>query len=536
MGCREGNAGERAAPPGAPLAGPFYYRTMRSFGLLLLAGLAGCAPAAPPGTVFYASGADLQSINPLLTIHPLARQVQRHVLFTTLVRYDTLLRLQPYLAEGWTWSPDRRVLTLALRGDVRWHDGAVTSARDVAYTLRTAGAPRTAYPRAGDLACLSKIEAPDARTVRLTFCRLQPDVPDVLADLAILPAHRLDRVPPESLRTAAFNERPVGNGPFRFVAHEPNRRWVFEANAGFPAALGGPPALSRFVVVVVDEPTTKLAGLTSGELHVAGIQPMHAAVVRRIPGLTVVDYPVLLAYGVFWNLRRQLFADVRLRRALTLALDRRQMVAAYLYGFGAVADGPVPPTHPAAVRLPAVPFDRGASRALLDSLGWRTGADGTRRRDGAALAFTLTTVGSADNVLEQLIQADLAAVGVRVRIHQLELGAFLAAAQNPAREYDALVTGIPGDLGLGYLRALFDSRRREGPQQYAQYASPAVDAALDAGDLAAVQRLVAADLPVTWLYHARGVQGMSRRLHGVRMDLRGELATVHQWHLEAAAR
>jgi peptide/nickel transport system substrate-binding protein len=211
------------------------------------------------------------------------------------------------------------------------------------------------------------------------------------------------------------------------------------------------------------------------------------------------------------------------------------MVAAYLYGFGEVAGGPVPPTHPLAARLPAVPFDRAVSRALLDSLGWRTGADGVRRRDGVELAFTLTTVGSADNVLEQLIQADLAAVGGRVRIRQLELGAFLAAAQNPAREYDALVTGIPGDLGLGYLRALFDSRRREGPQQYAQYANPAVDAALDAGDFAAVQRLVAAELPVTWLYHARGVQGTSRRLHGVRMDLRGELATVWQWRLEAAA-
>jgi peptide/nickel transport system substrate-binding protein len=509
---------------------------MRRLGPLLLAGLVGCAPAAPPGTAFYASGADLQSVNPLLTIHPLARQVQRHVLFTTLVRYDSLLRLQPYLAERWTWSPDHRVLTLALRGDVRWHDGMPTTARDVAYTLRTAQAPRAAYPRAGDLACLARIEAPGARTVRLTFCRPSADVPDVLADLAVLPAHLLERVPPESLRTAAFNERPVGNGPFRFVAHEPNRRWVFEANPDFPAALGGPPALRRLVVVVVDEPTTKLAGLVSGELHVAGIQPMHAAVVGRVPGLTVLDYPVLLAYGLFWNLRRPLFADARLRRALTLALDRRQMVAAYLYGFGAVADGPVSPAHPLAMRPPAVPFDRAASRALLDSLGWRAGADGARRRAGVELAFTLTTVGSADNVLEQLIQADLAAVGARVRIRQLELGAFLAAAQNPAREYDALVTGIPGDLGLGYLRALFDSRRREGPQQYAQYANPAVDAALDAGDLAAVQRRVAADLPVAWLYHARGVQGVSRSLHGVRMDLRGELATVQHWHLAEAVR
>jgi peptide/nickel transport system substrate-binding protein len=210
------------------------------------------------------------------------------------------------------------------------------------------------------------------------------------------------------------------------------------------------------------------------------------------------------------------------------------MVAAYLYGFGEVAGGPVPASHPRAVPVPVVPFGRAAARALLDSLGWRLDANGVRRRGNGELAFTLTTVGSADNVLEQMIQADLAAVGVRVRIRQLELGAFLAGAQSPSREYDALVTGIPGDLSLGYLGALFDSRRRGEAQQYAQYANPAVDAALDAGDLAAVQRLVAADAPVTWLYHARGVQGISRRLHGVWMDLRGELATVRRWRLGSA--
>ena len=62
----------------------------------------------------------------------------------------------------------------------------------------------------------------------------------MLTDLAILPAHLLDTVPaPGRLRQAAWNERPVGNGPFRFVAHEPNRRWVFAANRDFPAGWAG---------------------------------------------------------------------------------------------------------------------------------------------------------------------------------------------------------------------------------------------------------------------------------------------------------
>ncbi len=98
------------------------------------------------------------------------------------------------------------------------------------------------------------------------------------------------------------------------------------------------------------------------------------------------------------------------------------------------------------------------------------------------------------------------------------------------------MTGVLGDLSLGYLRALFDSRRLAEPLQYAQYASAAVDRALDAGDLAEVQRIVARDLPITFLYHARGLQGMSRRVRGVRMDLRGELATLRRWHLDPPAR
>src|SRR6185503_4104039 len=108
-------------------------------------------------------------------------------------------------------------------------------------------------------------------------------------------------------------------------------------------------------------------------------------------------------------------------------------------GYGSLADGPVPPSHPLAAAVPHIPFDRAAAAALLDSLGWRRGEDGWRSRDGRPLAFALTTVGSADNVLEQLIQADLAEVGVRVRIRQLELGAFLAASQGSTRDYDALV-------------------------------------------------------------------------------------------------
>jgi peptide/nickel transport system substrate-binding protein len=298
--------------------------------------------------VLFASGADLQSINPLLTAHPLAKQVQRYVLLMTLARYDSTLTPQPYLARAWRWSDGGRSLTLTLRTDVRWHDGVRTTARDVAWTLDAARDLATGYPRANDLAALASVAVPDDSTVVLRFTRPAPreHFPDVLADLAILPAHLLDTVPHARLREAEWNRRPVGNGPFRFVAHESNRRWVFAANPDFPAALGGPPGLDRFIVVVVDEPTTKLAALVAGEIDFAGINPAHVAFVRRHAGLAVIDYPLLYPYGLAFNTRRPPFDDYHLRLAAALAIDRREIVDGYLFGFGGIADGPVPPTVP----------------------------------------------------------------------------------------------------------------------------------------------------------------------------------------------
>ena len=319
---------------------------MRSRPAVLFAGLiAACAPAADRrgDTVLFASGADLQSINPLFTVHPLARQVQRYVLLTTLVRRDSALAMAPYLARRWSWSSDGRRLTLTLFGGLRWHDGAPTTARDAAWTLAQAKDPATGYPRYSDLAGISRVHASDDSTLSLEFAVPPGDIPDVLTDLAILPAHLLDTIPAGRLRRAAWHERPVGNGPFRFLQHEPNRRWVFARNPAFPPALGGPPLLDRLVIAVVDEPMTKLAALTAGELDFAGIQPAHASFVARDPALAVRDYPLLFTTGIVFNARRPPFAALEARRLVAGAIDRQALVDGFAYGFGTVADGPVPP-------------------------------------------------------------------------------------------------------------------------------------------------------------------------------------------------
>jgi peptide/nickel transport system substrate-binding protein len=505
------------------------------------AGAAGCSDAArEPGVVVYASGADLESANPLVAVHPLSRQVQRFALLVTLCRLDEGLRPQPYLARSWEWSADRRTLTLRLFAGLRWHDGAPTTARDAAFTFAAVRDPATGSPRRGELAALLDAAAPDDSTLVLHFAAAQPEPPRALCDLPIAPAHLLAAVPRPELRRAPFNLAPVGNGPFRFGGRRPGERWVFERNPDFPPELGGPPRVRRLVIAVVDEAATKFAGLVSGELDVAGIAPTMAALTERDPRLRVLAYPVLFSTALVVNPHRPPFDDARVRRALALAVDRHRIVDAALAGFGVPAAGPVAPENPLAAP-PAGPLrDTLAADSLLDAAGWQRAAEGQRRRDGRAFEFELLTVGTGDNALEQLLQADLAARGIGVRIRQVELGAFLAAARRTPRAFDALLAGIPGDLALGYLAAMYDSRLAGSALDYAGFHTPALDAAFAAAERASTPRQVgdawrevqaelAREMPAVWLYHARGVQGVSRRLDGVVMDLRGELATLHEW-------
>ena len=533
----------RAAEPGHAS-----WRWKRCIGVVLAVGaaLAGAACAPVPrdaGTIVMASGTDLESANPLVTVHPMSRQVQRHMLFVTLVRLDSALHPVPYFARAWNWDAERRTATFRLDSTLRWHDGVPTTAGDVQFTIERAADSALGSPRRGDLRVVEQVSVQSPWSVEIRFTAPQPELPVVLAELPLAPRHLLDTVPVNRWRTHAFATAPVGNGPFRFVSRLPGRLWRFARNEAFPVAMGGPPRAREVVVAVVDEAATKFAGLVSGELDVAGVSPTMARLVRQDPSLRLLSPPALFSTVLAFNTTRPPFNDGRVRRAVSLAVQRQQLVDAAVAGFGTPAASAIPaglPVSPAPATAPDARQQAQTADSLLDAAGWRrAGTERTRRRDGRPLELTLLTVGSGDMAVEQLVQADLAARGIALNIRVVELATFLATVRNPERRFDVVLTGIPGDLSLGHLSAMFDSRQRGGALDYTGYHTPPLDSLLNAARTAppehareawqSVDRLLQRDMPIAWLYHARGVQGTSARLQNVSMDLRGELVTVTRW-------
>jgi peptide/nickel transport system substrate-binding protein len=520
-------------------------RAALAAGALLLAACGGGEPdgAASDGRpLVLAYKADLQTLNPVTSTDQVANEVIRSLVFTPLVTFDATFEARPWLAESWTLTDSSVVFRL--RDDVRWHDGEPVTAGDVAFTFQLAKDPDAASPLAA--AYLGSVESATVlgpHEIRFTFTHphAQP-----LQDFywPPVPRHVLEGVAPAELSRHPFGRDPVGSGPYRLESWEAGSTLRFRAVEAFPEELGGPPAIREVVYRVLPEATTRLRELMRGTVHLDGpLTPADASEVRSAEGVDLAAFPWRLFTYIGWNGRDPRFAEPSVRRAMTLALDRPELLEAALYGHGQVATGPIPPWHPYAPDLEPLPHDRDSARALLDAAGWRDrDGDGVREREGREMRFRLMT-GQANPVhadLVQMIQAQLGEVGVAAEPLLLEWQTVLG--RHRSREFEAVLTNWVLDNFRVDPRPLFHSRQVEveGSANRSSYGDPVADRLMEEGarttdperaarTWAEFAEVIQADQPFTFLFWNDELAGVSRQLEGVEMDARGELHGVATW-------
>ncbi|HUH12396.1 MAG TPA: ABC transporter substrate-binding protein [Longimicrobiales bacterium] len=523
--------------------------------LLVMGALLACQDAAPGdgeaaprqgGTAVILASADLQAANPLVSSEAWTDQVNVSLLFMPLLRYTPELEYAPYLARSWELEGDS-VALFRLREDVTWHDGVPTTAEDVAFTFRRALDPQTAFPNVTHFVGWRDVEVLDSFTVRVRFTpRLEPLLGVPL--LGIVPRHLLDSIPPDELRRAAFNKRPVGNGPFRFVSQSVNERWVFEANDAFPEELGGRPHLDRLIWRVLPDPTAQVAEMRTGRGDLLlGIGMDQFTALDTLPGLRGIARQSGKYTFIGWNNRRPPLDDPRVRQALALAMDRTEIIQIVRRGQAELAVGPVAPEHWAAhPDLEPLPFTPDSARALLAAAGIENrDADPWLELPGGGemeIELTIPSGVPSNQAIAQIVQSDLADIGVRVEIRVLDPSSYFATFAAPPRDFDAAVVGLSAPLDLN-LRDPFHSGRQDAALQMAGYANPEVDSLLDAVAAARtreqagpalhrVQEILLAEQPWSILYYYPDLFVVAERLRGVQMDLRGALVGVGEWWLE----
>jgi len=506
------------------------------------------------GTLVAAAIGDVPDVSPLTGTDYNANQWAQYVLFAPLITYDETFRPVPWLAKSWEVNADTTELTFHLRDDVYWHDGPKTTAYDVKFSYDLARNPDTGFPNLAFWASYGDATVVDSFTFRVKM-KPHADYMDPWRYFAPAPEHVLKGIPAAQLRNQPFNTRaPVGNGPFRFVSHVQGQSWTFAANDRWPAALGGRPYVDRIVYRVIPEPTTLLTELLNGtvDYYIAAISEQ-ADRIEQNPNTRLVSFPDRQFLVISWNGRRPLFADVNVRRALTMAIDREGIVKGVRRGYGSLANSTVPPFYwnynPNAGA--DLKYDPEAAKRLLAQAGWRdTDGDGVLEKDGRPFRFTLrTNTGNREREdITQIVQAQLKAVGVEAQPQTVEWGTLLDGLQREPRDYDAAVLAWVTEFRIDD-RDLFScaALRAKAPFQWAGYCNPATDRYLDTlpkiADRAvakplwfAYQEKIAHDQPFTFLYYSRRLEGVHERMRNVHPDARGDWVGASRWFLDPRLR
>jgi peptide/nickel transport system substrate-binding protein len=542
---------------------------------LLIAGCGGQSSPPSQRPIVVAVEGDVDSFNPLFAEEQTSGEIN-DLLYPALVgsefdRTMGALTYTPMLARSWDYTNGHRSITFHLISGALWSDGMTVTAKDV----------KTSYMLYGDEEVAS-VRQSSVEGLRTTGGRVDVDRSIVIVDdttivfhfekayagqlfdagLPVLPSHIFGSIPPKELRTAGANQQPVSAGPFLLSQRTPLQEIVLVPNEKCRLPH---PAKSAIVFRVVPDYHTRIQQLISGEVDVvSGIRPGDAQTLEtsaprvRLVSIAGRDYDFLgwnninpgdfVSSGGKRITPHPLFGSPRVRRALTMAINRQEIVSAYLGTHGQVAFGGVSPLFRWAFNdtLSPLPFDPEKASALLASEGWSArDRDGVLRKDGRRFEFTVTTPtgNQLRMVVAAIIQKELKEIGIQMNIRQVERGTFWQDVT--ARRYDAFLAGFSVPLQM-QLEDLWGSDLNRYPFNLTGFRNARADRILaearnlrnetDGADLwKEFQVIVQKEQPCTFLFWVNTITGVNTRVGGSDIGVLGTTHHAWKWTTEGSA-
>lgn len=451
----------------------------------------------------------------------------------------------PLLARSWS-RRDSVTLVFDLDPRARWHDGVPVTARDVVFTMERARNPAIA-PRLADL--LKHVTAVTAEGEHRVVFRFSHAYAEQLYDatfhVAPIPAHLLDTIPADALARSAFAAAPIGSGPYRWVRAVAGQFIELTRNDRF---FLGAPKIERVIVQAAADPDARVNLMLSGQADAMDNIPPPRDNIRRleaVPSLRLIPVPSPTIGYLLFNQRDRrdrerphpILGDIRVRRAIELALDRQLLVRVIFGSYGEVPYGPASPIL--WIRHGAPKPDRqdqGEARRLLAAAGWRdTDGDGTLDREGRPLRLTLSlpNTSAIRKQMSVLIQEQLRGVGITLELQQYDFPVW--SERRIAGDFDVDFAGVTQDPSP---TGLTQSWACTGGNNVARYCNPRVDSLIDMavlgqGDPAehwqSVLRQIESDAPAVFLYAPTYVYAVNRRFRNVSLNPVSSWLLLRQW-------
>lgn len=428
---------------------------------------------------------------------------------------------EPRLLADWEYTPDYTEWTLHVRKGLRWGDGEPVTAEDVKFSLDLWSHTDIWY----QTRYYDKLEVLDSHTLRMTFPEPVRSTVHVYSWLAILPEHLLGHHSiDDGLFSWPFWVEPVGNGPFRYVRHIPDVMTELEAN---PHYYGEPPRIQK---VVLRYGGNALTELLAGNVDLAtDITPAEAARLAMDSRFELHFSPRGREVTVAWNHRIPLFQDAAVRRALTMSIDRKELLG--LIGYPEetpIFDVPVTDRHYHPDHRPGIPeplpFAPDRARQLLASAGWvDADGDGVREKDDREFRFDLVTTPKT-SVQAVYLQHQLRDVGVAVQIQVMDLALHRDRLRrvdfDAAIELANYINGFDEFRLAGYrnpeVSRLFDLASSFDPEQADRH-------------LVKLWEIMLEEVPITYLHPELEIIAADRRVRGMPTNPKRYRFVEHLW-------
>jgi peptide/nickel transport system substrate-binding protein len=440
------------------------------------------------------------------------------LIFDSLVHKNAHFNLEPWLATRWE-IPDPLTYRFHLRTDVHFQNGQPLTSADVKYTLDSMRNGSVITAKAGSLARIDQVEAPDAATIVIHL--KQPDA----ALLWNLSDGALGVVPVGSGRDFAFH--PVGSGPFRFVRQMQDDEVVLERSEN---SWQPPPSIARIRFAVVPDAITRALELEKGSADVC-INCLTADMVSALskrPNLQVESGPGTNLNYISFNTRDVVLRDVRVRQAIAYAINRPLIIRSLWRDRARLAESLLPPQHWAWTGdVEQYPYDPAKANALLDAAGWKRDKEGIRFR----LAMK-TSTDETSRLLAMILQQQLRDIGIALEVRSFEFATFYADVSKGAFQMYTL-RWVGGNEDPDIFRYAYDSAMfpPHGANR-GHYVNSTLDALIrKAGmsgdqaqrrvDYVKVQQILAAQLPSINLWYLDAVLVHTKRLANIQISSSG---------------